>query len=173
MEPVELYTTNREFKIVLWLEEKKVYFNEYAKYNCHIDFYNSIGQIVLPIVCSELDLFNTIQEINCMIIDFGAIYSDIIHFGNNESLIGHFMYIALKEQTTNEEPSPLEDDDIIQFNIYQTDISMNNKLRIFFEADYTFLDDFMCSMAELITQVPYFSNIVQLSEKEFLDSLYG
>ena len=162
-------TPNNEFIIEFYRERKVLSFDKYSMYSCHIDFYNNINQKILSLICSESELFNSIQEINAFITNFYEIYDTIVHFGNNENMVSHFIHIGIKYPYNN---SPIEDDDTIVISIYQTNILNKNNLRLFFEADSLFLENMMYNMFQLLEDLPYLDKIINTSVEDYINSFY-
>ena len=156
--PIEFYTPKREYKIVVYRLEKQYAISEFGKYDCHIDFYDTIlNRLVLSLVGTEkeiLNLYTTFNEfLDYLLYDSMSIIDTIIPIGQNNFI--HFGSYVINNPTDDD-----EDDFGLILNIYETSIN-GNKMRISFHCDFNY-----------ITQIflPYIFEIIRTIKNS--DELY-
>lgn len=156
---VELYTPKREYKIVISKRPKLYAQSDFGKYICNIDFVDNIGRTVVSIPCTEKDLLKAAEEMNMFIDGYGTIYESIVYFGYN-SINSWFLFLGYEEYLTNEEPGPSDTDDIVSLSFYST-VNNVNKLRIYFAANVTFVEEFIYAIYQVLANIPYIDDVIQ------------
>ena len=157
---VEIYTPRREYKIVISKRPKQYAQSEFGKYACSLDFVDNIGRTVVSIPCTEKDLLKAAEEMNMFIDGYGTIYESIVYFGYN-SINTWFLFLGYIDcLTNNQEPTPSDTDDTVSLSFYSSE-NNSNKLRIYFEANISFLEDFIYAIYQILANIPYIDKVIE------------
>jgi hypothetical protein len=157
---VEIYTPKREYKMVISKRHKLYAQSEFGKYVCTIDFVDNIGRTVISIPCTEKDLLKAAEEMNMFIDGYGSIYESIVYFGYNNINIW-FLFLGYIDCVPSEEPIPSDTDDSVSLSFYSSDSVSNNKLRLYFDANVAFLEDFIYAIYQVLANIPYIDKVIE------------
>lgn len=166
---VELYTPRREYKIVISKRPKLYAQSEFGKYACTIDFVDNINRTVASIPSTEKDLLKAAEEMSMFIDGYGSIYESIVYFGYN-NINSWFLFLGYEEYVNNLDPSPSDTDDRVSLSFYSS-VNDSNKLRIFFEANVTFLEEFIYAIYQILANIPYIDNVIESTIFDMFDTI--
>ena len=168
---VELYTPNREYKIVISKRPKVYNQSDFGKFVCTLDFVDNIGRTVISIPCTEKDLLKAAEETSMFLEGYGTIYESVVTFGYN-NINYWFLFLGYEEYLNDNynEPGPSDTDDRVSLSFYSSENNIN-KLRLYFEANTEFLEEFIYALYQVLANIPYIDQLIQSTINDIYETI--
>lgn len=183
MDITQFYTENNEYLVEISKVKNIISFSEFSNYKCSIKFRDRLNNIVLQIDCSEKELYDVLQKLSDFTLSAGSCFSDIIHFSPNSNMDNYFWYIGDLNYSnpdidnmykTIEQMHPTDDDedDRLFISVYQNTIQ-GNKLRLYLETTYSFIEVFVNHMYSILSDIEYFEEIRKINYYQNMYNLFN